>query len=62
MVLLDKLTYLPLTVAQAAAYMSINKMPITEYSRLYTGTDQDLIKLLSARLRDETHYSKASRV
>ncbi|POR34543.1 Putative Pfs, NACHT and WD domain protein [Tolypocladium paradoxum] len=56
--LLEKLTYLPLTVAQAAAYMNMNRMPIIEYSRLCNRTNQDMINLLSTHLRDETHYSK----
>lgn len=56
--LLRKLTYLPLTVAQAAAYMNVKKLPITAYLRLCNSIDQDMINLLSAQLRDETYYSK----
>ncbi|KAK2608974.1 hypothetical protein QQS21_002454 [Conoideocrella luteorostrata] len=57
--LLQQLTYLPLTVAQAAAYMNMNKMPVANYLQLFTHTDQGMIKLLSVHLRDETHYSDA---
>lgn len=53
--LLEKLTYLPLTVAQAAAYMNTNKTPITAYLRLCSLTDEHLIGLLNKALRDETH-------
>ncbi|KAJ5758510.1 hypothetical protein N7520_005666 [Penicillium odoratum] len=55
--LLEKLAYMPLTMAQAAAYMNMNKMPIIAYLRLCNHTDHDMINLLSAQLRDETHYS-----
>ncbi len=57
--LLEKLTYLPLTVAQAAAYMNTNKTPITAYLRLCSLTDGHLIGLLQKALRDETHYSRS---
>ncbi|KAJ5645897.1 hypothetical protein N7490_002269 [Penicillium lividum] len=56
--LLEKLAYMPLTMAQAAAYMNMNKMPIIAYLRLCNQTDHDMINLLGAQLRDETHYSK----
>lgn len=56
--LLGKLSYLPLTVAQAAAYMNMHRLPITAYLRLCNRTNQDMTNLLSAHLEDETHYSK----
>lgn len=55
--LLEKLTYLPLAIAQAAAYVNINKISITEYLRLCRNTDQDMIALLRNRFRDDAHYS-----
>jgi hypothetical protein len=56
--LLRKLTYLPLTISQAAAYMNVKKLPITAYLRLCNHTNEGMINLLSTYLRDETHYSK----
>lgn len=56
--LLDKLAYIPLTVAQAAAYMNMNKMPILNYLLLFGRTDQDAANLLGIQLRDETYHSK----
>ena len=56
--LLKKLTYLPLTVAQAAAYMNVQGLPVTAYLQLCNSTDQNMINLLSAHLHDEAHYSK----
>jgi hypothetical protein len=57
--LLEKLTYLPLTVAQAAAYMNVKKLPLTAYLRLCKRTSQDMINLLRIQLvRDEAHHSK----
>jgi hypothetical protein len=57
--LLRKLTYLPLAISQAAAYMNVKKLPITTYLRLYSRTNEDTVNLLSTCLRDETNYSKA---
>jgi hypothetical protein len=56
--LLRKLTYLPLTISQAAAYINVKKLPITAYLRLCNHTNEGMINLLSTYLRDETHYSK----
>ena len=57
--LLRKLTYLPLTISQAAAYINMKKLPITAYLRLCNSTNENMINLLSAHLRDETHHNKA---
>lgn len=54
--LLEKLTYLPLAIAQAAAYMNMNQASVEEYMRLLRLTDQDMIQLLRRRFRDGTHY------
>ncbi|WAO97400.1 Hypothetical protein NCS54_01512900 [Fusarium falciforme] len=54
--LLEKLTNLPLAIAQAAAYINMNQVSIAEYLRLFGNTDQDMIELLSSRFRDRTHY------
>ena len=57
--LLEKLTYLPLTLAQAAAYMNKNRTPIARYLERCRSADQNLIDLLGRRLRDEAHHSVA---
>ena len=55
--LLERLTYLPLTIGQAAAYMNQCRLPLAAYLRLWTSADEVMISLLSKQLRDETHYS-----
>lgn len=57
--LVEKLTCLPLTIGQAAAYMNQNRLPVRGYLRLWTSTDQGRIALLSKKLRDQTHHSAA---
>ncbi|KAI4940762.1 hypothetical protein J4E91_011249 [Alternaria rosae] len=54
--LLDELTCLPLAIAQAAAYLNINRMTITKYLQLLHRTEQDLVSLLSREFRDDTRY------
>ncbi|CAN9286263.1 unnamed protein product, partial [Alternaria alternata] len=54
--LLDELTYLPLAIAQAAAYLNRNRMPVAKYLQLLQGTEQDLVRLLSREFRDDTRY------
>jgi hypothetical protein len=55
--LLDELTYLPLAIAQAAAYFNRNKnTSIADYLRLLRNTEQDIISLLSQKFRDSTRY------
>jgi tetratricopeptide (TPR) repeat protein len=54
--LLDELTRLPLAIAQAAAYLNMNRTTITRYLRLLHSTKQDLVSLLSKEFRDDTRY------
>jgi tetratricopeptide (TPR) repeat protein len=54
--LLDELTCLPLAIAQAAAYLNINRTTITKYLRLLRHRDQDTISLMSKEFRDQTRY------
>ncbi|RAR09054.1 kinesin light chain 2 [Stemphylium lycopersici] len=54
--LLDELTYLPLAIAQAAAYLNMNRMTITRYLWLLHNTEQDLVGLMSEEFRDDTRY------
>jgi len=54
--LLDELTCLPLAIAQAAAYLNKNRMPIFKYLHLLQNTEQDLVSLMSKEFRDNTRY------
>jgi tetratricopeptide (TPR) repeat protein len=58
--LLDELTYLPLAIAQAAAYLNRNRIPISEYLRLLRNTEQDIISLMSQEFRDNTRYKNSA--
>jgi hypothetical protein len=58
--LLDELTCLPLAIAQAAAYLNRNRMPVAKYLQLLRGTEQDLIRLLSREFRDDTRYKQSA--
>jgi hypothetical protein len=60
--LLDELAYLPLAIAQAAAYLSRNKnLFIAGYIQLLRRTEQDFISLLSQEFRDSTRYRDSAR-
>jgi hypothetical protein len=51
--LLDELTYLPLAIAQAAAYLNTNKnTSISSYLQLLRNTEQGMISLMSREFRD----------
>ncbi|KAI8295982.1 putative phosphorylase superfamily protein [Colletotrichum sp. SAR11_240] len=54
--ILEDLTYLPLAIAQAAAYMNENKTSMQEYLDLLRNTKQDMIELLSSKFHDRTRY------
>ena len=54
--LLDELTRLPLAIAQAAAYLNMNRTTIAKYLRLLRSTEQDLVGLLGKEFRDDTRY------
>ncbi|KAJ6781678.1 hypothetical protein PWT90_07758 [Aphanocladium album] len=55
--LVEKLTYFPLALAQAAAYMNTNRLPIIRYLKLCQSVDQTMVNLFTKQLRDETHHS-----
>ncbi|KAL5591087.1 hypothetical protein FOBRF1_014644 [Fusarium oxysporum] len=57
--LLMLLTYLPLAITQAAAYLNENQIPLTEYLQLFENTDRDRIELLSAEFQDDTRYEQS---
>jgi hypothetical protein len=54
--LLDELTCLPLAIAQAAAYLNINRTTIARYLWQLHNTEQDLVCLMSREFRDDTRY------
>lgn len=54
--LLDRLTFLPLAIVQAAAFMNENGMNISSYVKLLDGQAQDTIDLLSQEFEDEGRY------
>ncbi|KAF6840565.1 phosphorylase superfamily protein [Colletotrichum musicola] len=55
--LLDFLTYLPLAITQASAYLNRNeRLSIARYLQLLQGTEQTLISTISRDFRDSTRY------
>ena len=58
---LDKLTCLPLAIAQATAYINIEMINLAEYINIFTNAEQDAIELLSTRVRDGAHYHSSQK-
>ena len=56
--LLQQLTFLPLAIVQAAAYMNENSITFSHYLFLLKGQEQDVIDLLSEDFEDEGQYQK----
>ncbi|KAH8704126.1 hypothetical protein BGW36DRAFT_335315 [Talaromyces proteolyticus] len=56
--LLEKLTFLPLAITQAAAYVNENSINLSEYLALLQekGQEQDVIQLLSEDFEDDHRY------
>lgn len=54
--LLERLTYLPLAIVQAASFINENMMSISSYVQLLDGQAQDMIDLLSQEFEDEGRY------
>ncbi|KAH0562201.1 hypothetical protein GP486_003102 [Trichoglossum hirsutum] len=54
--LLRKLTYLPLAIIQAAAYINSNQISLSEYASLLDDTEENLIDILSEEFEDEGRY------
>ena len=54
--LLDRLTYLPLAIIQAAAYINENDMLLPEYVSLLDATEMNAIEILSEDFEDEHRY------
>jgi tetratricopeptide (TPR) repeat protein len=57
--LLRELTYLPLAITQAAAYINRNHISISEYLQLLRGTEQDIIGVISREFQDSSRYRGA---
>ncbi|KAI1170462.1 hypothetical protein F4777DRAFT_583864 [Nemania sp. FL0916] len=57
--LLHELVYLPLAIAQAAAYLNRKQTPIKKYLALLKGTEQDLVTLMSQKFHDDTRYHES---
>ncbi|KAK0709372.1 hypothetical protein B0T26DRAFT_742842 [Lasiosphaeria miniovina] len=56
MKLLEFLTYLPLAIRQASAFMAKNQISTTEYLKLYLSSDEAMINLLSKDFDDLHRY------
>ncbi|KAL4935809.1 hypothetical protein BDV06DRAFT_233938 [Aspergillus oleicola] len=54
--LLEKLSFLPLAIAQAAAYINLNKIKLSDYNALLKEQESDVIKLLSEDFGDDGRY------
>ena len=54
--LLERLTFLPLAIVQAASFINENMMSISNYVQLLDGQAQDIIDLLSQEFEDEGRY------
>ncbi|KAI1767803.1 TPR-like protein [Hypoxylon sp. FL1150] len=54
--LLQELTYLPLAITQAAAYLNRNQMTIEKYLALLRSTEQGMVSLMSREFQDNTRY------
>jgi tetratricopeptide (TPR) repeat protein len=54
--LLAELTFLPLAIVQAAAYINVNKTTIAQYLDLLKDTESNVISVLSEEFEDEGRY------
>ncbi|KAI0403728.1 acyl transferase/acyl hydrolase/lysophospholipase [Xylaria palmicola] len=63
--LLEELTYLPLAIMQAAAYLNQNLKhhysPIKRYLELLRSTEEDLVHLMSTKFHDKTQYQDSQK-
>ncbi|KAH8592642.1 P-loop containing nucleoside triphosphate hydrolase protein [Bisporella sp. PMI_857] len=56
MLLMTQLTFLPLAIVQAAAYINKNDISIFEYLSLWDDTEEIIIEVLSENFEDEGRY------
>lgn len=61
MELLQELTYLPLAISQAAAYLVRNDIPIDTYLGLIRSEEKTMVDLMSRALEDDAIHEKAQR-
>jgi tetratricopeptide (TPR) repeat protein len=54
--LLEQLTFLPLAIVQAAAYINENGCALSEYLSLLEAQEQDVVELLSEDFEDDRRY------
>ncbi|KAG9242296.1 hypothetical protein BJ878DRAFT_555788 [Calycina marina] len=54
--LLKQLTYLPLAIVQAAAYINKNEIPLAKYLSLLASQGEGIIELLSEDFEDDSRY------
>jgi tetratricopeptide (TPR) repeat protein len=54
--LLTQLTFLPLAIVQAAAYINENGISISDYLSLFDDTEENIIMVLSEEFEDEGRY------
>ena len=54
--LLEQLTFLPLAIVQAAAYINENEVSLSEYLELLQDTEQNVVEILSEDFEDEGRY------
>ena len=54
--LLEFLVNLPLAIVQAAAYLNVKSITIAKYVRIYEGSSDNMIKLLSKDFEDTRRY------
>ncbi|PVH75932.1 FabD/lysophospholipase-like protein, partial [Cadophora sp. DSE1049] len=54
--LLEQLTYLPLAIVQAAAYVNKNLISLAEYLLLLADQEEEMIDLLSENFEDDSRY------
>jgi len=59
-VLLAQLTYLPLAIVQAAAYINENRIALGDYLSLLAEQEEDVIDLLSEEFEDEGRYQNVN--
>ena len=57
--LLRILTYLPLAIIQAVAFININNCALSDYASAYTNNEKITIKLLSKEFEDRSRYRDA---
>lgn len=59
--LLEELTFLPLAIAHAGAFLSISKMPIQDYISLIKKTEKDKVSMLSRKNPDSQGINKGKK-